>query len=1716
MSATFAFLRHSAACSLLAMLISCVAASAARAQDEPGGVPDTETSAEAFAFDLFTGAATYDIPIIVPPGLAGSEPHVVLRYDSGSVDKLKKREQAQPTGLGWTLDVGGYIFRDAKATADGSDDKFYLVLDGVKHRLVQVNATSRIWHTQDETFWRIQRNPSGTGDEWMLTTKDGARYRFGVTANSRFVGIKPDGGSVLTYKWFLSHSLTPAGVEAQYTYDKRQATVGFIVPLTYDRAVYPKTIAYSRYNGAFVGPSREVLFTLEPRQDFTNNGTTSTVSYHMDWRIKQIDVKLGGVLLRTYALTYDYSIDRDPTYTWGGGQAGDLTLRSVTEYGSNGSALPPTTFDYQDAVLSRAVMPTGGSVAFTYDLFETQAIYSNFAGEHTVAKAPAGTSVLLGHVAKTPVAMDWLGTPTLYAGCVSGGATCIDYGVRNTPDSLGLSTILGYLFGIENPQGSVLLYSAELCDQLNDDRGTVVCDLGGTTSPGPTSSPVKVARIFKHRIYRHRVVARDVDDGRGGLSTHTFEYGTPGVSSDDEDFRGHSWAVVTDPLGNTTRLAFHQDDARKGRVLQRLIRNAAGMPFKQVDLTWESKTNANFPGTTFAALTQRQVQDYDGDGTAKTRVESLYYDELGNVVRVEQHGDTSVSGDERTHVLEYAPNQTAWIVGLPSYRATKSGIGLTGVNLRQTWFHYDGAPTHTTAPQKGNLTKRCEWLDGGTNPCVSWAYDAYGNPTQFADARGNPPAAMTYDATYATFPRTVTSPPTANAPGGLVTTLTFDAGLGAPLDRTDANGRTTQYRYDEFGRLTAVIDPLGRTTTTSYDAWGVVGQQRVTTRAPDGSLDGLWREDYLDGLERVFEVRHESANATRPSIESTEYDSRGFVARRSLPYFPGETVYWTDFTYDTLGRISLTTFPDTRTETFTYNDWTTTVTDRGGRLRSYTDNAYGHTVRVVEPGSPGPVTSYEYDLLGHLRTVTDAAGTVVTQVAYDTLGRRTQLVDGDLGNWAYAYDANGNLTRRTDAKGQTLTFLYDALDRLTEKRYPGGRVVRNTYDLNPDGKGRLTRSEDVSTTGTVTSAIAYAYDELGREKSTTRQIDGYSYTTQGTYTPFGAPETLTYPDGEVLSYSYDAGGQVRRVVGTQDAITRTYVSSLLYDAALLPTQITYGVGGVTNDRGYHAPTLRLSRLRSYTSTTVLQDLGYEHDAVDNVTVIYDNLAVPARSRDQKFTYDVLDRLTRAEGPYGIKTYSYNAIGNILTKEGVTYSYGATAQTCNRLMPHAVTATSDGLSYRYDCNGNLVDDVERTFVWDPDDRPTSITRAGTDTTSFVYNSAGERIKKLSPSGVITRYAGNFEDRPGENVTVKHVFAGGRRVATRVTGPVAHAGTYIPLGDHLGSLHVLVSSSGASLQKLEYLPFGETYLNSGTADFDQYRFTGQERDPETGLYYYKARYYNPKLGRFISADPLVSDLYEPQDLNPFSYARNNPVRYTDPTGRFCCGTGASEVPSVDRGNEVPGLDQGRRSEVPSTDQGRRREMPDLNEGRGYEVPSIGSAGNEVPDTRSVRSEVPGFEGWQFREVPSTRLGVDVGSLVQMGLLVGARALMTSANSFDPAVGKFDPLAKLLGRLFSRSPSPSKAPPKAPPRFVVDNKIRPQLAPRGWTEDMIQKTMSNPTRTGRSWDRTVAPPERARVYADETGHHVVVNERTGNVVQVSNRSDPGWKADRDIVWD
>ena len=329
--------------------------------------------------------------------------------------------------------------------------------------------------------------------------------------------------------------------------------------------------------------------------------------------------------------------------------------------------------------------------------------------------------------------------------------------------------------------------------------------------------------------------------------------------------------------------------------------------------------------------------------------------------------------------------------------------------------------------------------------------------------------------------------------------------------------------------------------------------------------------------------------------------------------------------------------------------------------------------------------------------------------------------------------------------------------------------------------------------------------------------------------PASAPSTVTY------TYT---GPQLQRV---QEGST-TYAAYSGFNPLGQPNTLTLG-NGTTTTYTYDTQNYRLKTLKTVQGSTVLQDLGYTFDQGGNVTKLTD-----ATHGTQTYSYDALDRLTGATGGYGTLTYGYNQIGNLLTNSKVgTYSYNASGASSKR--PHAVTQAGTD-TYSYDANGNLILGGGRIITWDYENRPSSMIKDGV-TTTFVYDGDGGRVKKSVSATQLDDLTGESPTSATTTVYIgkllvceasgcaKLIYAGAQRIAMV---QVASGSTSYFHGDHLGSTSVLTDGTGTAEEHNSYLPYGDLHTHTGTSDV-AYKYTGQERDASTGLYFYNARYYDP---------------------------------------------------------------------------------------------------------------------------------------------------------------------------------------------------------------------------------------------------------------------------------
>ncbi|MEW6033336.1 MAG: RHS repeat-associated core domain-containing protein [Chloroflexota bacterium] len=525
-------------------------------------------------------------------------------------------------------------------------------------------------------------------------------------------------------------------------------------------------------------------------------------------------------------------------------------------------------------------------------------------------------------------------------------------------------------------------------------------------------------------------------------------------------------------------------------------------------------------------------------------------------------------------------------------------------------------------------------------------------------------------------------------------------------------------------------------------------------------------------------------------------------------------------------------------------------------------------------GTSYSTTSYSYDVLGNLTQAVDNASNTTT-ISYNMLSRKTGMSDPDMGSWSYAYDDNGNLTSQTDARSQTLTFEYDALNRLTARKNGANTLASYTYDSTTGGnmgKGRRTGMTDAGGSAT------YVYDARGRTTKEDRVIDSVTYTTEYAYDPADRVSTITYPTNEVVTQAYNARGLPYSLSGS---VAGTLVSAASYNQLGQTGQVDLG-NGLRTVFNYHGlDTLdggdpssyygKLYRIKAYkvSDSTERLHLKYWWDAAGNLTSRKDVMA----SETEGFSYDFLDRLTGASGPY-TESYAYNAIGNMTSKNGVSYTYGT--------KPHAVTGVGS-YTNTYDANGNMLTRQNATgsqaLTWDVESHLSRVEGTGggySGTTTFVYDGDGNRIKKTEGGQTVVYVNRYYEKNTTTGEATSHYYLGGQEVAIKKGAVLEYLHQ-----DHLSSNSLSTDTAGAQVSTLKFYPFGATRSSSGTLGTNK-MFTSQRLDTGADLYFYNARYYDQGLGRFISADTVIPDFRNPQALNRYTYVLNNPLKYIDPTG------------------------------------------------------------------------------------------------------------------------------------------------------------------------------------------------------------------------------------------
>ncbi|HSF43824.1 MAG TPA: SpvB/TcaC N-terminal domain-containing protein [Thermoanaerobaculia bacterium] len=1050
-----------------------------------------------------------------------------------------------------------------------------------------------------------------------------------------------------------------------------------------------------------------------------------------------------------------------------------------------------------------------------------------------------------------------------------------------------------------------------------------------------------------------------VDDGRGNAYTTTFDYGNDGFYDRAERTPyGYARVRATLPDGSTVERTFHnQDFFRRGLPVKETMADASGRLFTVTTRRYEPRPVA--PGSVFPAVVEESSFFYEGTTASeaafrKATRETFEYDSLGNLVRHTDFADEGEDDDLATTVAYQVDPSTG--VVRPGTLEARDGAGRL---LRRRTGSYD---------ERGNLVRLEQTLVGGRDPETGAPYTGSKNAvrTLVWDDAGNLASSTDpsgFTRTFAWDPDTGTYPAQVSGSFGYVSRFTHDLKHGKPTLAVDENGNAIRSVYDGFGRLLRVVGPEDSDASpalsfeyghTASPAW-TLARHKDATR-PD-TIDNAV---FIDGLGRTIQTREDadldlgSGTATRTGVKVSgrlEFDARGRVAAEGQPVFDDGPVHRyaevpqknpTRMEHDVLDRARVIRFPHGAETRIDYGfgsldgveRFLRTRTDGNGRAaRAYFD-VEQELLATEQPNTIGGarkslVTRYGYDALSQLLSVTDPKGNA-TRLEWDTLGHNVVLDSPDAGRTEYRWDLAGNLgakiTANLAARGRQIRYLY-TFNRLDRIDYPESPDVVFTWG----GPGAPhNRANRVASVADESGTEERFFDRLGnivRTVKTATALNGGTpkgpYVTESRYDSFGRLLGVVYPDGEDLTYTFDAAGKLKAAAGLLGGVRTDYLVHQGYDELGDRVRAVYG-NGVETRFSYDPVSRFTTRLETRErSGRELQDLRYTHDRIGILTRLDNDVEVPPPSlrggpTSQTFRYDDLYQLVSAEGTYRTgpnktSTYSlataYDEIGNVTAKQQVhnlltgggkpnlqkktsfdwTYAYGGPK-------PHAPTHIGDR-TFTYDASGNQAgwnhdaNGTRRTLTWDEENRLKAVADNG-QTTRFLYNSLGDRTNKAGQHGETIYVNPLYSVRNGA-IGTKHVWADDIRLASKVDQDKL----YFLHPDHLGSTQFVTDATGEVYQHLEYFPSGEVWADeSSETQRNPYLFSGKELDEETGLSYFGARYYDARPGQWISPDPILDEMLDvgkvaeadtslaPTRPNgyPYSYAGNDPVDLGDPQG------------------------------------------------------------------------------------------------------------------------------------------------------------------------------------------------------------------------------------------
>ena len=752
---------------------------------------------------------------------------------------------------------------------------------------------------------------------------------------------------------------------------------------------------------------------------------------------------------------------------------------------------------------------------------------------------------------------------------------------------------------------------------------------------------------------------------------------------------------------------------------------------------------------------------------------------------------------------------------------------------------------------------------------VTYSYNTAGNltTTGISDGMTSKSSTLYYDDKN----RYVTS---VLEPDGKSSTALYNNYYGVPISKTGINGLTTTFQYDGFGRVKKIVTPEGHEINQTLN-WNTQPQTNPGIYYTYDQVPG--RPDQKVFYDRLGRVLRSTTDGFQYQVQQdNEYNSDGTLYRTSWPYNPGETLRWTSFTYDSIGRPK-TINNNSLITTYDYAVDYVSITDPSGKTKKSILNGLSNPVQVIEDDNP--TITYDYNSFGNLSSITSNGKTI--SYFYDEFGFQDSVYNAYSGGVKYTYNAFGELVSQKDAKGQQVQFQYDILGRIQTLTSPGGST---SYSYYSDGNG-VRQLSGISSPGNINES--FSYDSFGRVSQYSKSIQNeiqmnYSFG----YDSYGNNTSMTYPSGLGIVNVYDANGYLSEIKKS-DGSSIWKLNSV--KATGMPGMYTLGYNSLNLVKQFYYNSNE--NLSTITTGNWQQVYNFDDTTGNLMSRTYKDLTNPPSVLTETFIYDELDRLTSAQaGTLQPQVVTYSNAGNILSKSGIgNYTY-------DQINENSLQSVEN--------TGQIISSDPQHIYYNYLNKPDSIAE-GNFKYDLIYGADNQRIKSiLMDSTVLSKtiyYGPGYEKIITPDSTYEnHYIASPYGLEAIIVKKSNTERLYYAETDHLGSLIGLINSTGGYAERHSYDPWGRrrnptdwSYNNVPEPVITDRGYTGHEHLDMFGLINMNGRIYDPVTARFLNVDPVLQDPSNSQNFNSYSYCLNNPLKYIDPSGYSESGPDEEEI-------------------------------------------------------------------------------------------------------------------------------------------------------------------------------------------------------------------------------